>query len=150
MERMYHMRRLKQRAALTLAVAGMLAGSVAVSSPAEAVASPAAACGSNYHEIDHHDLGSVATIHLLYNGTTDCVVTSKKVNLGTPTNVLAAIAKNNNGVYGFINDPPTSGGAKYAYYAGPVRVSAPRTCIIWGGAADPGWVMWYSEPSHCK
>ncbi|GAA4636037.1 hypothetical protein GCM10023196_084120 [Actinoallomurus vinaceus] len=143
------MRRFKQRAVLALSVAGMLAGSVAVSSPAEAVATPAEACGSNYHEIDHHDLGSVATIHLLYNGSTDCVVTSKKVNLGTPTHVLAAIAKvNSDGSYSYINDPPSTD-TKYAYYAGPVRVYAPHSCISWGGAADPGWVMWYSQPSHC-
>jgi hypothetical protein len=81
---------------------------------------------------------------LLYNGATDCVVTTKKVNLGTPTYVLAAIAKNNDGVYGFTNDE-----AKYSSYAGPVKVTAPHTCIMWGGAADPGWGVWYSKSSHC-
>ncbi|NIH79479.1 hypothetical protein FHX46_002009 [Amycolatopsis viridis] len=144
------MRRIKQRAGLALAVGGLLAGSVAVSVPAEAaspaVASPAEACGNNYHEIDHHDLGSIATVHLLYNGTTNCVVTTKKVDRGKPTHVLAAIAKvRPDGSYGYIDDH-----GKRAYYAGPVRVDAARTCISWGGAADPGWIMWYSEPSHCK
>lgn len=135
------MHKLKQKAVLTLATAAMAAGSVVGSSPAEAVATPAAACGSNYHEIDHHDLGSVATVHLLYNGTTDCVVTLKKVDLGTPTSVYAIVA--------VAGDPYVSQEGQYKYYAGPVKVNAPHKCIVWGGAADPGWILWYSDdPDH--
>ncbi|NIH88064.1 hypothetical protein [Amycolatopsis granulosa] len=143
------MRRIKQWAGLALAVGGLLAGSVAVSVPAEAesVPSPAEACGNDYYEIDHHDLGSIATVHLLYNGTTDCVVTTKKVNRGTPTYALAAVARAQpDGT----TDEWIQDYGKRAYYAGPVRVNASHTCIVWSGGADAPWHLWQSKPSHCK
>ncbi|NIH79480.1 hypothetical protein [Amycolatopsis viridis] len=120
--------------------------SVPAEAASPAVASPAEACGNNYHEIDHHDLGSIATVHLLYNGTTNCVVTTKKVDRGKPTQVLAWLNSiSPDGVGKTVGDI-----SDYAYYAGPVRMTAAHTCISWGGGANPGWVSWYSKPSHCK
>ena len=119
----------------------IVAGSLAVAGPANAVATPAEACGNNYHEIDHHDLPG-ARIHLLYNGTTNCVVTTKN-NPGTKTMMLAAIASDNHPA--FINDK-----GMYASYAGPVRLAAAGVCIAWGGATDPEWHNWYSpDRVHC-
>lgn len=139
------MRLLEYGARLGLTVVAIIAGSLAVAGPANAVATPAEACGNNYHEIDHHDIPG-ARIHLLYNGTTNCVVTTKN-NPGTKTMMLAAIASDNHPA--FINDK-----GSYAYYAGPVRLDAKGVCIEWGGAADPGWNVWYSfsenpPPNHC-
>ncbi len=136
------MRGLIQAIRLSLAASAVFAGSVAAASPANAVATPAEACGSNYHEIDHHDIPG-ARIHLLYNGSTDCVVTTKNTP-GTKTRMLAAVGKYGDSGLRMINDD-----GDYAQYAGPVRVTAPGVCIDWGGAADPGWNAWYSGPSHC-
>lgn len=81
---------LEQAVGSAFAATALLAGTVAVAAPANAVATPAEACGSNYHEIDHQDLEG-AVIHLLYNGSTDCVVTTKTSNLGKKTWVGAEI-----------------------------------------------------------
>ena len=63
--------------AVTLAAAAVTTGT------AQAASSPIAACGGgSYHQIDSHKLGNVATIHLLYNGSTNCVVTWR-TNPGT-------------------------------------------------------------------
>jgi hypothetical protein len=137
-------RKFKQKAAVTLTTAAMLAGSVVVSSPANAASSPIAACGGgSYHEIDHHDL-SGATIHLMYDGAgTDCVVTWKTANVGTRTEVEAFIERASDGS-AYIDD------ANYLSYAGPVKIYAPRTCIVWSGGVDyNGWHGWASDWSHC-
>ncbi|MCO6007479.1 hypothetical protein NE236_21100 [Actinoallomurus purpureus] len=144
------MRKFKQGAVLTVAAAAVLAGSVAVSSPAEAASSPIAACGGgSYHEIDHHNLGAVATIHLLYNGTTDCVVTWKNPPYaGTTTRTQAFIAKENSSgvITGYIYDDKN-----YAFYAGPVKINAPGTCIDWGGGVpiNGDFTIWTDPFSHC-
>lgn len=139
----------KFRKALSLGIttAAVLAASVAMSTAAEAASSPIDACGGgSYHEIDSHRLGGV-TIHLLYNGSTNCVVTWR-ANPGSPTRLLAAIAKENaDGSYtDFKNDDKP-----YTTYAGPVKVSAAGKCIIWGGGVTISgvWNAWYSAPSHC-
>jgi hypothetical protein len=133
---------------LTATIAAVLAASVTTSGAAEAASSPVAACGGgSYHEIDSHKLGSVATIHLLYNGSTNCVVTWK-TNPGTRSRLLAAIAKqeSDGGFRHYENDDDD-----YLTYAGPVKVSAAGTCIDWGGGAmiSGVWNAWYSGPSHC-
>jgi hypothetical protein len=139
--------KLKRKATLTLTTVAMLAGSVAVSSRANAAASsPAAACGSGYHVIDHHNV-DYATIYLLYNGSTDCVVTWKTAFVGTPspTQVEAYIERQRN------PDVAIDVG-RYAFYAGPAYLYAKGTCVDWGGYADPpGGTshMWYSGWSHC-
>jgi hypothetical protein len=134
-------RKFKRAAALTLTAAAMLAGSVGVSSPANAASSPIAACGGgSYHEIDHHTLAS-STIYLMYNGSTDCVVTWKTAYVGTPTEVQASIWRQSDGK--FVSDV-----GLYSTYAGPVKVTAPGTCINWGGG-ETHYTYWYAGWSHC-
>ena len=119
------MRTLTQTVRLALAASAVVAGSIAVAAPANAVATPPEACGNNYHEIDHKDLGS-GVIHLLYNGSTDCVVTSKTSHTNEKTHVIAGIMFNDG------SDMHRDDG-NYQYYAGPVRLYAPGKCINWGG-----------------
>ncbi|WP_229812194.1 hypothetical protein [Lentzea flava] len=142
------MNKFRKALSLSLATAAVLAASVTMSTAAQAASSPIEACGGgSYHEIDSHKLGSVATIRLLYNGSTNCVVTWR-TNPGSPTRLLAAIAKENaDGSYtDFKNDDKP-----YTTYAGPVKVSAAGKCIIWGGGVTISgvWNAWYSAPSHC-
>lgn len=124
-----------------LAVLAILGGSVAIAAPANAVATPAEACGDNYHEIDYRDVPG-ARIHLLYNGSVDCVATTnntpgKKVGLG------AFIEKLKDGVH---SDPQAETGG-FWYYAGPVRVTAPHTCVGWGGSGPTKTIV--VGPDHC-
>jgi hypothetical protein len=139
-------RELKQRAILTLAATAVLVGgTVAMGGPASAASSPYEACGGgSYRVIDHHDLGAVATIYLLYNGSTDCVVTWKKAPYaGSAAFTRALVHKK--GAIDDVEDYSDS----YRYYAGPVKVSAPGVCIEWGGEVDPGDLFWNSGWSHC-
>ncbi|MFB9831059.1 hypothetical protein [Actinoallomurus acaciae] len=144
------MRKFKQGSVFAVAAAVVLAGSVAVSDPAEAASSPIAACGGgSYHEIDHHNLGAVTTIHLLYNGTTDCVVTWKNSPYaGTTTETLAYIAKET--LPGVISGYKADDG-NYAFYSGPVKINAPGTCIDWGGGVPINgvFIQWNDAFSHC-
>lgn len=132
------MRKFRKVAGLTIAAAAALAGTVATSSPAMAASTPIGACGGgSYHEIDKHDLGA-ATIHLLYNGKTNCVVTWKDNPNGAY--VLAQIRVAGGGWH--------SDGGFYSTYAGPVKVSAAGKCIQWRGSYSTGKV--YESPvEHC-
>lgn len=124
---MLSVRKFKRKAVLTLATTAMLAGSVAVSGPADAASSPIAACGGGtYHVIDHHDLGGAATIYLLYNGRTNCVVTWARYPYAGHKNRMAAWMQKK-GQSGFEE------GGEFMYYAGPVKVDAAGACISWGG-----------------
>ncbi|MCO6010093.1 spore-associated protein A [Actinoallomurus purpureus] len=132
------MRKFNKGAVLALAGAAAVAGSVAVSTPAMAASSPIAACGGgSYHVIDTHDLGA-ATIYLMYNGSTNCVVTWK--DSSNSTSVEAWLRRQSDGkiVYDVGN---------YSTYAGPVRLSAAGSCIGWGG--HYGSTQWISDWSHC-
>lgn len=110
---------------------------------------PISVCGGgSYHVIDQHKLGNVATIYLLYNGSSNCVVTWR-TNPGTPRIfMLASIAKENSD--GNFDDYQNNDG-NFTTYAGPVRVSAAGRCIDWGGGAPINGVynVWMSGPSHC-
>ncbi|MBF6351499.1 hypothetical protein IU448_21155 [Nocardia flavorosea] len=139
------MRILNRATRLTLAAGVVLAGSLAVAGPANADAqasSPIGACGGSYHEIDHHDIPG-ARIHLLYNGTTNCVVTWKN-NPGTASRLFASIAKQNadGNFTNYIHDD-----GNFTTYAGPVKVNAAGTCIDWGGGTSS--YTWMSGRSHC-
>ncbi|MER6001993.1 hypothetical protein [Nonomuraea angiospora] len=132
------MRKLKQRTALILTTVAMLAGSVAVSGPANAASSPIDACGGgSYHVIDSHDLGA-ATIYLLYNGSTNCVVTWK--DSPDSTWVSARIS------LGDWESVRLDSG-RYSTYAGPVKINAAGRCISWGGTYGPKY--YYSPLEHC-
>jgi hypothetical protein len=144
--------RIRRALLLTFTVAAALVGSVTLSGPAAAdvrADTPISVCGGgSYHVINQHKLGNVATIYLLYNGSSNCVVTWR-TNPGTPRiHMLASIAKQNSD--GSFTDYRHNEG-DFLTYAGPVRVSAPGTCIDWGGGAPINGVynVWMSGPSHC-
>ena len=126
-----------------LAAGVLVTGSMFVGTQAaNAASSPIEACGGgSYHEIDHHDFGTTATIHLLYNGSTDCVVTWNNHPTGAKMWLAAAVQRQDTG------DGPYDADY-YAYYAGPVKITAPGICIRWSGAAGEDTV-WNSNWSHC-
>ncbi|MBP2321622.1 hypothetical protein JOF56_002007 [Kibdelosporangium banguiense] len=143
------MRKSMQAALLTITTAAALSTTATPTTAAVTADSPIEACGGgSYHQVDSHKLGNVATIRLLYNGTTNCVVTWR-TNPGTPRiAMLASIAKQDaNGNFG---DYKHNDG-NFTTYAGPVKVSASGRCIDWGGAATINGVytLWMSGPSHC-
>ncbi|MFD1930780.1 MULTISPECIES: spore-associated protein A [Nonomuraea] len=134
------MNKIKKSAVVTLGLVAALTGMIATSGPAAAASSPIEACGGgSYHVIDSHDFGSSATIYLLYNGTTNCVVTWKTGATGNTAYVEARLRHSS--MY-FRVDP-----GNYKYYAGPVKVDAQGRCIQWGGAyGDSSWI---SDWGHC-
>ncbi|MFE3445221.1 hypothetical protein ACFXNW_19495 [Nocardia sp. NPDC059180] len=141
------MRMFKQVARLGLAITAILAGSLTMAAPANA-ATPASVCGGgSYKVIDTRGLGNLATVYLLYNGRTNCVVTWKTANVGTKTVTKAMVA-----IWGQSSSYKVDMNA-YAYYAGPVKVDAPGKCIAWGGSAsrpDNTGHNWEApSPSHC-
>ncbi|MEO3796058.1 spore-associated protein A [Nonomuraea sp. B10E15] len=130
------MRTWKKGAAVAFATVAAFAGTLAVGSPAMAASSPIAACGGgSYHVIDKHDLGR-ATVYLMYNGSTNCVVTWKD----SPNNTYVDAVIRVGDVWR--NDP-----GHYSTYAGPVKMSAAGKCIRWGG--DYGSTQYTSPWEHC-
>lgn len=139
------MRVLERGAGLGAAVAAILVGSFTMAAPANAASTPVSVCGGgSYHEIDRRDLGGYATLYLLYNGKTNCVVTWKKIDIGINTYTSAFVGlwgqngQNDEGMFG--------------YYAGPVKVDAAGKCISWAGLAthngrSEAWSP--NSPSHC-
>jgi len=98
---------------------------------------PTQVCGSGYSVIDSHNLGP-ATIYLLYNSGTNCVVTmvhngSSAVGMNATLSVQGGSSASNPG--------------KFEWYAGPVRLSAPSECVKWGGSYQT--TSWTSAWSHC-
>ncbi|GAA3799503.1 hypothetical protein GCM10022226_18680 [Sphaerisporangium flaviroseum] len=97
-------------------------------------------CGAGYKAIDSHSFGG-ATVHLLYNGTAkkNCVVTlskyvvPQKIKMSAVLQVQGGSSANDGGVY--------------EAYAGPLRLAAGKTCVIWGGGY--GTASWKSGWSHC-
>ncbi|MEV0346240.1 hypothetical protein AB0H88_10775 [Nonomuraea sp. NPDC050680] len=143
------MRKLKHKAALALTTAAMLACSVAVSAPANAASSPIAACGGgSYHIVDSYDLtghpgNGSAMLYLLYNGTTNCVVTwLTGASVGTSAYMKASIQRASDG-------KTVTDTGYYKYYAGPVKLSASGTCVKWSGFAFGSYQGWTSGWSHC-
>lgn len=131
----------KRSATLTLGMAATLAASVTLSAPAMAASSPIEACGGgSYHVIDTKALGTSATIYLLYNGSTNCVVTWKQGSAVGQSAWMRAMVQ----VYG---SPAEVDADHYRYYAGPVKVKAPGKCIMWGGSHGSQW--WESPWEHC-
>lgn len=131
------MRKSKQGIVLALATAATLAGSLLASGPAMAASSPIGACGGGkYHVIDKQDLGA-ATVYLLYNGSTNCVVTWK--DHPNKTYVKALIHRE--------RQPWTTDAGHFSTYAGPVKIAAKGKCIQWGG--DYGSKQYTSHFEHC-
>lgn len=102
---------------------------------------PQAACGSGYQVIDWAGLGSAGAVYLLYNAGNgnNCVATIKHTQIGTASPVSAFLE-----VQGSTR---TTDSGSYSYYAGPVRRSAPGSCVKWGGSA--GSSSYTSPFEHC-
>jgi hypothetical protein len=102
---------------------------------------PTEVCGSGFAVVDQAALGTVGRTYLLYNSGTgnNCVVTLKSTNLGTPTAVSAFLEPE--------GSSRTTDSGSYSYYAGPVKRSAPATCVKWGGSV--GGTSYTSPFEHC-
>lgn len=132
-------------------VAAVGLGTLIAPSPALAY-SASALCGSGYYNIDSHPLthngSTAAVIYLSYNGSTDCVVTLKNELTGEGTITGAWIQPQ--------GSSKTIQEDYYDDYAGPVRRSAPGTCVEWGGDATYhvsgdtyNLLTWTSGWTHC-
>ena len=98
-------------------------------------------CGSGYKVINSRALGSVATIYLLYNSAAgkNCVVTMSRYVIPAKVAMNATLQVKG----GSSGSNPGS----FTVYAGPVRLSAAKKCVIWGGSH--GALSWKSGWSHC-
>ena len=96
-------------------------------------------CGSGMSVVDSHSLGR-ATVYLMYDNSSgmNCVTTT--VQTSTGTNTMGAYVARQGG-------PSGTDTGSYAFYAGPVKVSARATCVKWGGTY--GSASWTSSWSHC-
>ncbi|WP_051108987.1 serine/threonine protein kinase [Actinomadura flavalba] len=91
---------------------------------------PQAACNSGGHGggyyVQRSVAGSGGTAYLLYNGSGyNCAVTMKTKNVGKKTNVSVWVQRQ--------GGSRISDGGAFAWYAGPVYVKAPGTCVRFGG-----------------
>lgn len=102
---------------------------------------PGEVCGSGYSQINQHALGSVGAVFLMYNSSNgyNCVVTLKYTSVGTASAVSATLQAE--------GGTATKDSGNFSYYAGPVKKSAPGTCVKWGGSV--GSTTWTSGWSHC-
>lgn len=98
-------------------------------------------CGSGYSQINQHALGTVGAVFLMYNSSNgyNCVVTLKYTSVGTASAVSTSLQAE--------GGTATKDSGNFAYYAGPVKKSAPNTCVKWGGSV--GSTTWTSAWSHC-
>ncbi|KAB8196319.1 peptidoglycan DD-metalloendopeptidase family protein [Nonomuraea phyllanthi] len=101
---------------------------------------PEEVCGSGYSVIDSAGLTGGRT-YLLYNSGNgyNCVVTMKTSNVGTPSSMSAFLEPQ--------GASRTTDSGSYGYYAGPVKRSAPGTCVRWGGSV--GSSSYTSPFEHC-
>jgi hypothetical protein len=125
-------------------IAATLVAGIAFAAPASAATNPytpAGVCGSGYHELDHQALTG-ATVYLMYDGATDCVVTIKTAKIGVKTDTESILEVRSNPVQ--VADDE----GDYAYYAAS-RVRAPGICIKWGGMEEDS--IWESPTwGHCN
>jgi len=90
---------------------------------------PGGVCGAGYRQIDAQPLaGGSGTVYLMYNDSkgTNCVVTIKRVNVGTKSPTSAYLQ-----VHGRAR---VTDSGSFGHYAGPVRAGARNTCVSWGGS----------------
>jgi hypothetical protein len=102
---------------------------------------PEEVCGSAFDVIDSAALGTVGKVFLLYNASNgnNCVVTLKYTSVGTPSAVSAFLEPQ--------GSTRTTDSGSFSYYAGPVKRSAPGTCVRWGGSV--GGTAYTSPFEHC-
>ncbi|RVX41867.1 hypothetical protein EDD27_4449 [Nonomuraea polychroma] len=142
---------LKRVSMLTGAAVLALTGLLTPSTPAVADSSPISVCGGGrYHVIDSHKLSKnrvvYATIYLLYNGSTNCVITWKSgSHIGNSAKLYSFIARQS-------DKKQKSDLGRYDIYAGPRKLKAPGECIRWGGGYYPKRgerLWWFSSWEHC-
>ncbi len=135
--------------ATAAAVAAVPAATAQAANPYTA----AGVCGPGYGVIQRHNVtgpkgGVLGTAVLAWNGSTqkNCAVMLKRRAVGVATWTEVSLAKKGGGYRaqdGF-----------FSYYAGPLYVKAPGTCVIFGGRMRDargnggGWITPF--PVHCK
>ncbi|WP_435871064.1 protein kinase domain-containing protein [Micromonospora musae] len=104
------------------------------------------ACGPGYQVIDSATLTGGdgrrrGRVYLLYNtgNGNNCVVTLKDTAVGTKTTASAYLEVK--------GKARRTDSGSFDYYAGPVRATAPGTCVKWGGST--GGVSYASPFEHC-
>ncbi|MGW3367545.1 protein kinase domain-containing protein [Streptosporangium canum] len=112
-----------------------------VSPPKPNPYTPTGVCGSGYKVVNSKALGAAATIYLLYSAGAgkNCVVTMAKYVIPSKVSMNATLQVKG----GSSGSNPGS----FTAYAGPVRLSAVKKCVIWGGSH--GSLSWKSGWSHC-
>jgi hypothetical protein len=131
-----------------LGTVATLAGSVALSTPAQAAYTPIGVCGGgDYHVIDTSDYAFDSTVsartYLLWSSSRgeNCVVTFKLgSSVGNSTGISARLQVS--GASWKVDGPKP-----YDYYAGPVKYKAADKCIRWGGSY--GELNGISPWEHC-
>ncbi|GII78632.1 hypothetical protein Sru01_36140 [Sphaerisporangium rufum] len=101
----------------------------------------AGSCGPGFQVIDSRPLGD-ARVWLLYNAKagTNCVVTLTRYVEPQPMKMTALLRAKTGASESDSGTSQTT--------AGPVRVPARKTCVIWGGSF--GSISWRSGWSHCR
>lgn len=101
---------------------------------------PQEVCGSGFGVVDQAAVTG-GRVYLLYNSGNgnNCVVTLKSTSLGTPSAVSSFLEPQ--------GSSRTTDSGSYSYYAGPVKRSAPGTCVKWGGSV--GSSSYTSPFEHC-
>jgi murein DD-endopeptidase MepM/ murein hydrolase activator NlpD len=104
---------------------------------------PEALCGAGFDAIDTAYLDAAGTHHgtvyLLFNGSSNCVVTVKHRARGTATTTSAYVEPQ--------GASRVTDSGSFFQFAGPVKKLAPG-CVKWGGAA--GGVAFNSPFEHCS
>ncbi|MCG5220532.1 M23 family metallopeptidase [Streptosporangium sp. KLBMP 9127] len=102
---------------------------------------PEKVCGSGYKRIDSASLSGAGTVYLLYSAAAgkNCVATMKATSIGKASPVSAYLQVQGKAQAG------DSG--NFSYYAGPVRASAVKVCVKWGGSI--GSAKYDSPLEHC-
>lgn len=101
---------------------------------------PESVCGSGYAVIDSAALVGGRT-YLLYNSGngSNCVTTLKTTNVGKASAMSAFLEPK--------GASRTTDSGNFAYYAGPVKRTAPGQCVKWGGSIGSST---YTSPfEHC-
>ena len=100
---------------------------------------PTEVCGAGYDVIDQAPLGSAGSVYLLYNADKgdNCVVTIKASTTIQATSAYLEVQGRTR----------VTDSGSFAFYAGPVRASAPNTCVKWGGSV--GTAKYDSPFEHC-
>jgi serine/threonine-protein kinase len=79
----------------------------------------------------------LADVVLLYSPATgrNCAVTLKRLRVGKPDRITVYLTKK--GWPSWRNESDGGEGRLFSFYAGPVYVRAPRTCVKFGAHASP-------------